>query len=85
MIGNARWGVKQSLLPVCQPNKSIDGLGVISAGGFRTMSELLQLIEGSGCFFYDKMIAPVLLMGKGPLPPRKAKHGVGSCLSESFK
>jgi hypothetical protein len=33
----------------------------------------------------DKMIAPVLLMGKGLLPPRKAKHGVGSCWSESFK
>jgi hypothetical protein len=24
------------------------------------------------------MIAPVLLMGRGLLPPRKAKHGVGS-------
>jgi hypothetical protein len=30
------------------------------------------------------MIAPVLLMGKGLLPPRKAKHGVGSCWSKSF-
>jgi hypothetical protein len=31
------------------------------------------------------MIVPVLLTGKGLLPPRKAKHGVGSCWSESFK
>jgi hypothetical protein len=31
------------------------------------------------------MIAPVLLMGRGLLPPRKAKHGVSSCSSESFK
>jgi hypothetical protein len=38
--------------------------------------------EGSGCFFHDKMIAPVLLMGRGLLPPRKAKHGLGSCWSE---
>jgi hypothetical protein len=45
----------------------------------------LQLIEGSGYFFHDKMIAPVLLMGRGLLPPRKAKHGVGSCWRESFK
>jgi hypothetical protein len=41
--------------------------------------------EGLGCFFHDKMIAPVLLLGRGLLPPRKAKHGVGSCWSESFK
>jgi radical SAM superfamily enzyme YgiQ (UPF0313 family) len=27
----------------------------------------------------------VKLMGKGLLPPRKAKHGVGSCWSESYK
>jgi hypothetical protein len=45
----------------------------------------LYLIKGSGCFFHDKMIAPVLLMGRGLLPPRKAKHGLGSCSSESFK
>jgi hypothetical protein len=31
------------------------------------------------------MIAPVLFITKGLLPPRKAKHGVGSCWSESFK
>jgi hypothetical protein len=31
------------------------------------------------------MIAPVLPMGKGLLPPRKAKHGFGFCWSESFK
>jgi hypothetical protein len=31
-----------------------------------------QLVEGSGCFFHDKMIAPVLQMGRGLLPPRKA-------------
>jgi len=31
------------------------------------------------------MIAPVLLMGKGLLPPRKAKHGIGSCSRKSFK
>jgi len=31
------------------------------------------------------MIAPVLLMGKGLLPPKKAKHGVGSSWSEPFK
>jgi hypothetical protein len=31
------------------------------------------------------MIALVLLMGKGLLLPRKAKHGVGSCWRESFK
>jgi hypothetical protein len=30
------------------------------------------------------MIAPVLLMGRGLLPPRKAKHGVGSCSSEKI-
>jgi hypothetical protein len=45
----------------------------------------LYLIEGSGCFFHDKMIAPVFLMGRGLFPPRKAKHGAGSCWSESFK
>jgi hypothetical protein len=42
------------------------------------------LFQELGCFFHGKMIAPVLLMGKGLLPPRKAKHGVGSCWSESF-
>jgi hypothetical protein len=31
------------------------------------------------------MIAPMLIMGRGLLPPRKAKHGLGSCSSESFK
>ncbi len=45
----------------------------------------IPLNEGSGYFFHDKMIAPVFLMGRGLLPPRKAKHGVGSCSSESFK
>jgi hypothetical protein len=45
---------------------------------------IIKLSEGSGCFFHDKMIAPVLLMGKGLLPPRKAKHGVGSCSSEGL-
>jgi hypothetical protein len=30
------------------------------------------------------MIAPALLMGRGLLPLRKAKHGVGSCWSENF-
>ncbi len=45
----------------------------------------LKLIQGSGYFFHDKMIAPVLLMGKGLLPPKKAKHGVGSCSSVSCK
>jgi hypothetical protein len=49
------------------------------------MNSLIHLIEGSGCFFHDKMITLVLLMGRGLLPPRKAKHGVGSCSSESFK
>jgi hypothetical protein len=44
-----------------------------------------ELLEGSGCFLHDKMIAPVFLMGRGLLPPRKAKHGVGFCWSESFK
>ena len=43
------------------------------------------LTEGLGRFFHDKMIAPVLLMGKGLLPPRKAKLGVGSCWRESLK
>jgi hypothetical protein len=28
----------------------------------------LQIDEGSGYFFHDKMIAPVLLMGRGLLP-----------------
>ena len=45
----------------------------------------IPLNEGSGCFFHDKMIATALLMGRGLLPLRKAKHGVGSCSSESFK
>jgi hypothetical protein len=31
------------------------------------------------------MIAPLLPTGRGLLPPRKAKHGVGSCWSEPFK
>jgi hypothetical protein len=35
-------------------------------------------------FFYDKMIAPLLLRGRGRLPPRKAKHGVGYCWRERF-
>ena len=43
------------------------------------------IIQGSGYFFHDKMIAPVLLMGRGLLPPKKAKDGVGSCSSESCK
>jgi hypothetical protein len=29
-----------------------------------------QLFEGSGCFFHDKMIAPVLLISNWLLPPR---------------
>ncbi len=37
------------------------------------------LFEGSGYFFHDKMIAPALLIDRGLLPPRKAKHGVGFC------
>jgi hypothetical protein len=32
--------------------------------------------EGSGYFFHDKLIAPALPIGRGLLPPRKAKHGV---------
>jgi hypothetical protein len=31
------------------------------------------------------MIASVLLMDRGLLPPKKAKHGIGSCSIESFK
>jgi hypothetical protein len=31
------------------------------------------------------MKAPVLPMGSGRLPPRKAKHGGGSCWRETFK
>jgi hypothetical protein len=31
------------------------------------------------------MIAPVVLIGRGLLPPKKAKHGVGSCSSDIFK
>jgi hypothetical protein len=31
------------------------------------------------------MIALMLTTGRGLLPPRKAKHGVGSCWSESLK
>jgi hypothetical protein len=31
------------------------------------------------------MIAPVLLLGRGLFPPKKAKHGVGSCSNVSFK
>jgi hypothetical protein len=34
------------------------------------------VIEGSGCFFHGKLIAPVLPRGRGLLPPRKAKQGV---------
>jgi hypothetical protein len=44
-----------------------------------------ELPEGLGYFLHDKMIAPVLLMGRGLLPPRKAKHGVGSCWRERLK
>ncbi len=43
------------------------------------------IIQGSGYFFQVKMIVPVRLMGRGLLPPKKAKHGVGFCSSESFK
>ncbi len=43
------------------------------------------MFQGSGYFFHGKMIAPALLMGKGLLPPKKAKHGVGSCSSEGYK
>jgi hypothetical protein len=35
-----------------------------------------QLLEGSGCFFHGKLIAPIFPRGRGLLPPRKAKHGV---------
>jgi hypothetical protein len=45
----------------------------------------LQVFEGSGCFFHDKLIAPVFLRNKGLLPPRKAKHSVGFCWSERIK
>jgi hypothetical protein len=44
-----------------------------------------NLAEGSGCFFHAKMIAPVDLMGRRLLAPKKAKHGVGSCSSDSCK
>ncbi len=30
----------------------------------------IQVVEGSGCFFHDKMIAPVLLISNWLLPPR---------------
>jgi hypothetical protein len=42
----------------------------------------IYLIEG--CFFHDKLIAPMFLKNKGLLPLRKAKHGVGYCWSEPF-
>jgi hypothetical protein len=44
-----------------------------------------KILEGSGYFFHDKLIAPVLPTGRGLLPPGKAKHGVGSCWRAPFK
>ena len=51
---------------------------------------MIQLIEGSEYFFYDKMIAPVLLTSSGLLQPRKAIHAVGlrdtrSCMPAGSK
>jgi hypothetical protein len=40
--------------------------------------KILQINDGSGCFLYDKMIAPVLAMSSGRLPPEKATHGFDS-------
>jgi hypothetical protein len=38
-----------------------------------------NIIEGSEFFLHDKMIAPVLPMRDGRLPPEEAKHGFDSC------
>jgi hypothetical protein len=54
------------------------------AGALSTAA-LYYFNEGSGYFFHDKLIAPALPTGRGLLPLRKAKHGVGSCWSEPFK
>jgi hypothetical protein len=51
----------------------------------RMLKTKSYLIQGSGYFFHTKMIAPVVLMGKGLLPLKKAKYGVGSCSSDIFK
>jgi hypothetical protein len=49
------------------------------------LCHFLYLFEGSGYFFHDKLIAPLFPTGRGLLPPRKAKYGVGSCWSVRFK
>jgi hypothetical protein len=50
------------------------------------LTYIYKLIYGGvGVFFSRQDDRPVLLMGKGLLPPRKAKHGVGSYWGKSFK
>jgi hypothetical protein len=47
--------------------------------------DIFNYLRDRGVFFYAKMIAPVVLMGRGLLPPKKANHGVDSCSSDIFK
>jgi hypothetical protein len=57
----------------------------MGVGLAKEFTKQLYLNGGSGCFFHDKMIAPVLLRSRGLLPPRKATDSVGSCWRENFK
>jgi hypothetical protein len=58
-------------------------LAALKGEASRKGKSLFQINQKSGYFLHDKMIAPVLLTGRGLLPPGRANFGVGSWDSDS--